>query len=503
MKRTFLTVLSILGLLFVVTHLVDVDLISIALASVDLPSTYLGFDSFDLGVLAETGVLVGTTTNGETTEEPTPAQDDGGTSTTAREVLQALADDPELAARFGIGQNTPVAVVPNTDEAGGRRPSGQRQPTGGPQINVGDRGYHASITRLGLDVTPELYRTHLSMVRLMKGCFARDLSLRQHAVEELRQLNAYMDVEHQRADGFYATLTDGQGGVLIPTLIEQNILRVRDIHGLIRSGSTYLPTPVGKKKWPNMTALLEWFAIGESGEAKVRKASLGSIVLDPDSWGLIVLITQELDDEAGALLMPVLLERIGEAKAKSEDNAGFNGDGTAPYGNITGIISAAGTNWSPGESIILVANLTWQHFVKMKYSVPSIYRAGAGYFFHPDMEMYLELLRDDQNRPLYLPGDGGGGTFAGRPVRYSTILPDPGTPLGTGDTFGVFGNLRYGAFAEKPGMQVKELTEATVLDDDDTTELRLGSRNMKGTRLISYFDYEVAIPAAFATLDLD
>lgn len=302
-------------------------------------------------------------------------------------------------------------------------------------------------------------------------------------------------------DGFN-TLVEDEGGVFLPTTISQRIFDIEKEYGLVPSQALQLPIPRGREKLPNVSGNLQFFAVAEGSEMKARKFSFGFITLQPLEWGVIVPWTNKMDRQAGERLVPIINRKLAEASAKVKDDTFINGDGTASYHNITGLLNRTGDVNIYTSSQTTTGALDADDWLDLKESLPPSVRDAGVYFAHHDRRTELNKLKNS-NGDYILQGPGtnddGLDRLWGRPIVWTEAAPQ--SP-GTGEAVAGYFHPDYLAYGVGSSLMATTLSEATIRDVDDSTLIRLAAQNQRAMRIIEEFDLELGEEDAFAYMKL-
>jgi len=126
------------------------------------------------------------------------------------------------------------------------------------------------------------------------------------------------------------------GGYLVPDEFSTDIIDLRDEYGMFRRLCT--PYPMGRDtiNVPRRTGGLTAYAVGEGSAITESQASWNNVALTARKWGVLTLLSSELDEDAAVQIGDILVGEIAYAFAIAEDTAGFAGDGSGTYHGIKG-----------------------------------------------------------------------------------------------------------------------------------------------------------------------
>lgn len=131
---------------------------------------------------------------------------------------------------------------------------------------------------------------------------------------------------------------NSQGGYFVPEEFSMEIIDLRDQYGLFRQLCQVMPMGRDTMTVPRRTGGLTAYAVGEATAITQSTAGWDQVRLTASKWGVLALISSELDEDAVINIGDLLIGEIAYAFAVAEDTAGFNGDGSSTYHGITGII---------------------------------------------------------------------------------------------------------------------------------------------------------------------
>lgn len=152
----------------------------------------------------------------------------------------------------------------------------------------------------------------------------------------------------------------------------------------------------------------------------------------------------------------VLMQQMGRLFAVTWEKALHTGSGSAqPRGIFTASASGIPTSRdvSTGNT---TTEVTYEGLIRAKYTLKQAYlrRPTTVWIAHPNFMANVLLMVDNQNRPLFIPGDQSGrdDTLLGIPVRFSEFAPNTYT---TGQYVAALGDMSQMYIAEAGGYGVQ------------------------------------------------
>jgi HK97 family phage major capsid protein len=226
--------------------------------------------------------------------------------------------------------------------------------------------------------------------------------------------------------------TAGQGGVLVPTILRQNIIEKLHYISPVRQLATVINDMPAVLDMPYDNALPTTYWVGEGVAITPSGATFAKKQLVPYKIaGLDPFTSESLADTAVSPDLQRLVEdRFTIAMALAENAAFVSGDGAAkPLGFRSSDITPA---VAPGNTT--VGNLAFTDILGLEYTLPTAYRALGTYVTSSKGLQIIQGMKDTAGRPIYLPGYNGlagsqAATFNGRPIVVVDEIP---TNLGTG-----------------------------------------------------------------------
>lgn len=359
--------------------------------------------------------------------------------------------------------------------------------------NTEARGANVEVKKVDLNSKEAKEKRNVLTFRMLKGQMSRNQRVVDEEQRKLAEMGYYDDViGGAEKRGGFNTLLDGDGAVLLPTVVTQEVMDVMQNYGVVPRLSLNLgDISENNVKVPQILGRPSFSAVSQGGAISGSGFNLGAIELKALKWGAILNWTNEVSDSVAARLMPIILEKIGEAYAYVQDNAFFNGDGTSTYNGIKGLAGLAGSvdyvqlaTAATGNTSF--ATLDAEDFLKPQEVVLPGTRAGSVYVMHPNMIFTLRKLKDGQGKFIY--GDPSAiapaGTLWGYPIETSEAFAYTD---GTHKAVCAFFNPRYLAYATGKNLSAEELREGQITDEDGNT-VNLATTDQRAMRFTGRFD---------------
>lgn len=240
----------------------------------------------------------------------------------------------------------------------------------------------------------------------------------------------------------------GSGAELVAALYMADLIAHLEAVGVLYTQCNRVPLQTtGATTWPKLTGELTAYPTAVAAKIAESAPTLSTISLTPIKWATLTPIPNEF------FRNPTLLANLGQlmaflitrAMAYAWDNAMVNGDGTADYGTITGLLQ--------DTNLTSVTPNTATHDLLSEYDGTDVGSVIAGitkdYVTDPRWYMSLSAERTLRNirtggegLPLFERGNNGEpNTIDGYP--YSICQRFPASASVTASTkWGAFGDLR-------------------------------------------------------------
>ena len=213
----------------------------------------------------------------------------------------------------------------------------------------------------------------------------------RQAVNEMRALN---------------TGTGSQGGFTVPVEFRNRIVESMKVYGGIANVCQIINTSNGNPmEWAVSDGRTEiGEMLGENAEAAKADPVFGKVSLGAKkASSKIILISNELLQDSAVDIEGLIARRVGSRIGRIEASQIMKGDGTG--NNVNGLINQVQLSHVANAA----AAVSYEDLIELKHSVDPAYRmSGSNRFVFNDTTFKgLKLLKDSQNRPLWLPAISG------------------------------------------------------------------------------------------------
>lgn len=268
--------------------------------------------------------------------------------------------------------------------------------------------------------------------------------------------------------------TDASGGYLVPAITRAEILRLIPTFGQARS--VFRTIPMGKTDTlniPKKTGGSTASVVSEGSAITAHKPTLGLVTLAAKKLGDIVVVSNELLEDANVAIYNYLLEIMAEALGQKEDSEFFAGDGT----NFTGLFNGSHTFGVEGTVSSYTA-IDRDDLLGCVYGIDQRYLQGASWLMNRLVFSEILGLADSNGRPLVNDAFAGEpATLLGFPVKKIEAAPYTGS---SGQPIVLFGNFSNSYIGDKGMMSVAYSTDGVVsstsLFETDSSAIRVTER---------------------------
>lgn len=153
--------------------------------------------------------------------------------------------------------------------------------------------------------------------------------------------NRVMRFDRSNLDQFaHVEAINTSGGYLVVPEFENDLIILREKFGKFRPNSKRVTMGSDTKSIPRRTGGLTAYFTGEAGAATESTMGWDRVTLTAKKPMVYSLYSTELDEDSIVDIGNELAGEMAYAFSQKEDDCGFNGDGSSPYGGITGVRTA-------------------------------------------------------------------------------------------------------------------------------------------------------------------
>ena len=264
---------------------------------------------------------------------------------------------------------------------------------------------------------------------------------------------------------------DTAGGFLTPVDFDAAIKVVREAVGAFRQGAQVRPTTSDSQVRPRWVGGVTARFVAEGQSIPQSQFLMDAVSTAQRKLAVLVAASGELFEDAASDLGAFLASEVGYAFAATEDDYGFNGDGTSAYAGIRGLATMlAGTRGA------VAAAATHDTFLEIDNTDIANTMAQVMASAIPGSAWYCSAMAYGQ---LFcrLAGVTGGlvatqrpdgtvnASYLGFPIRFSAKLPDVSSTL-AGKPMLFFGNLAMSSVLVERRQMVVAISQQHNLDAD-------------------------------------
>lgn len=263
-----------------------------------------------------------------------------------------------------------------------------------------------------------------------------------------------------------STTTDAQGGYTVPIEVAAQIRDVLKAYGGVREVATVISSDMGGDvNYPTSDGTSETGElIAQNTTATAADPSFGVVTLSTYKFSSkIVAVPFELLQDSAADMEAFVVRRLGERIGRVQNTYFTTGTGSSqPSGVVTG--STAGKTGATGQT----ATVIFDDLVDLVHSVDPAYRAGPCRWMMNDSSLkVVRKLKDDQSRPVFLPGyDGLGAAMGDALLGYGITINQ--------DVASMAANAKSILFGDFSRYTIRDVMGVTMFRFDDSAYVKLG-----------------------------
>ena len=247
-----------------------------------------------------------------------------------------------------------------------------------------------------------------------------------------------------------STTTNSAGGFLVPEVLEQTIIDLREARGVARQEINVMPMGVSNSVTvPRRSGGVTAYYVAENAEITASDASWDAVTLTARKLAALTRMSREVNEDAVINLADYLATEIAYAFADAEDKAVFLGDGTSTYGGVVGLKNAlaAGSKYTAIAGNTAFSTLDFLDFENMVGQLPEYARANAKWYIHKAgwAASMMRLLDAAGGNTSAMLSANVPVSFLGYPVVFVQVNNSTLTAQTSTDGLLYFGDLRQSA----------------------------------------------------------
>lgn len=368
------------------------------------------------------------------------------------ETTEAVAE--AVSKKLNLGEQIAEAVSKAADEFAARIESVNKKQVADAGDDDGEADGEEEGVKNPLDAETKEVRLFKMIQAKLSGDSEAFQKYQKHAIE-------------LRAKAGYANEgTDADGGYLVPDPeFDKTVYENLPKYGVAFKYADVRQTNSTAVKVLSLTSGLTFYATNEAGVKTSAKLQFNRKTVDLQKYAVIVPATDELTEDSVVDFWNLVTRELARAQAKKADEITFT-DATYGITNTTGVItepvSGAGST------------ITWDDMLSAEGAVEDdLDTSNFRWFMRKETWFRLVGLKGTTN-DHYISGSLGDGWKAnpntpttpwGTEVVFTRVLPKS-SEVGANDAMAVYGDLSNYILYSKRGMQMKVLTEATIVDTE-------------------------------------
>lgn len=203
---------------------------------------------------------------------------------------------------------------------------------------------------------------------------------REHGIDLISDLDPTVNLASSEG-------VNTDGGFLVPEQFSQTLIDLREQFGVFAMYARREPMATDTKMIPRRTGGITAYFVDEGGTITDSTPTYDRVRLTAKKLAALTYISSEVDEDSVISMGDRAVEEIAYAFATTEDDCGFNGDGTSTYGGMVGVRTAftnlsgtianiAGLQVASGNAYSEIT-LNDFHFTKAKLPAYALARGGA------------------------------------------------------------------------------------------------------------------------------
>lgn len=256
-----------------------------------------------------------------------------------------------------------------------------------------------------------------------------------------------------------STLSDPDGGFLVPEQMEQTIDRVAGSVSVMRKLSTVMPIGTDTyKKLENQGGANSGWVGEKDSRPETNSPALKEIAINTKELYANPAATQSLLDDSRVNIEQWLADEVVIEFAEQEGAAFINGNGVEQPKGILAYDKVANASYAWGKlGYIAGGHATLLNnadkLIDLQHALKSVYRNGASWLMNDLTVAAIRQMKDGSGNYIWRPGltEGASETLFGKPIEIDDSMPD----IGAGKYPIAFGNFKRGyTIVDRVGIRV-------------------------------------------------
>lgn len=261
------------------------------------------------------------------------------------------------------------------------------------------------------------------------------------------------------------------GGFLVPAPLSAALIDVREKVGVMRGLLKQIPMTSDRLDITRRASGLTVYGGTENPSVDMTASDKGwsQIKLIAEKRYVVHQISAELVDDALIAVVQDAVEEMGYALARAEDDEIINGDGTAAYRGVVGLLASIGAG---GISTAATGHDTWGELdiadvtacmgkLPDEYAVEPAWVCSRAFYYNVMLRIQASAYGNDIS--TLQTGEGGRRLFMGDPVYFTSRMP---TSTASSTICALYGTFSMAAMlGERTGIRVARSDEFAFLRD--------------------------------------
>lgn len=290
------------------------------------------------------------------------------------------------------------------------------------------------------------------------------------------------------------------GGYTVDSELSAEIRHLITQYGVARREMTAITLTKNSVAANHLVTDVTIYWVDEGAVIGSTEAVLGQKELTLKKLGAIVTMTSELLEDTEIDFLGFVGSRVAEGFARAEDQAFFNGDGSAGSGGFTGLLRDANV-----PAVTLGANafntMDADDLLDMIDLVPTDASDNGKFYYHRTIKSIVRKLKGTDGHYIYQePSAQGPATVWGRPEVLVEAMPKASDSAAS-TAFVLYGDLRKAAIhGSKGAIKADRFNAGSVRNVANDADINLITTDREAVRWTQRVGYIVILPTAMARL---